>query len=498
MDRWACVDVPELPLQLLLRRRPEWTTLPAAVVERDDPGGKILWLNETARRSGVLPGQRYGAALALCRELRADVVGADDIRAGVRELTGQLQHFSPDVEPREEEPGVLWLGCRGLERLYRTAGRWARAVHEAVAALGFTATVVVGFSRFGSYVVARRHPRQRIVFADPGEERAAARGAPLDRLDVEARLREDLRKLGVTTVGGLLDLPMDGLRRRFGEAGVAWRRFAEGALHAPLAPERLTEPLAGAAELEAPEDDVERLLFAVKRQLDPLLDRLEREGRGVEALELALHLDAGGWRRESLRPARPTLAGARLLDLVRLRLEGQPLTGRVEELALEVRPANMKVEQLRLFVENPRRDRRAAERALARLRAELGEAAVVRARLREGHLPEAGFVWEPFGRAELPSARVPEGLDPILVRRIRRRPAPLPPRPHQLRDDGWLIRGEEHGPVVKMTGPYVVSGGWWVRPIHREYHYARTERGDLLWVYFDRRRRRWFLQGGVE
>jgi protein ImuB len=52
--------------------------------------------------------------------------------------------------------------------------------------------------------------------------------------------------------------------------------------------------------------------------------------------------------------------------------------------------------------------------------------------------------------------------------------------------------------VVKMTGPYVVSGGWWVRAVHREYHYARTERGDLMWVYYDRRRRRWFLQGGVE
>jgi protein ImuB len=49
-----------------------------------------------------------------------------------------------------------------------------------------------------------------------------------------------------------------------------------------------------------------------------------------------------------------------------------------------------------------------------------------------------------------------------------------------------------------MTGPYVLSGGWWVRPVHREYYYARTERGDLLWVFYDRPRRRWFLQGGVE
>jgi protein ImuB len=498
VDRWACVDVPALPLQLLLRRRPDWKPLPVAVVERDDPGGKILWINESARRAGVLPGLRYGAALALCRELRADVVGRDGIEAGVRELVARLQELSPEVEPRPSEPGVLWLGCRGLERLYRTAGRWAREVRAAVRALDLTATVVVGFSRFGSYVVARRFPEELIVFADPEQEQAAARAAPLARLDVEAKLREDLHKLGVTTVGGLLDLPMEGLRSRFGEAGVAWRRFAEGALHTPLAPEPIAEPLSGSVELDAPEEDVDRLVFAIKRRLDPLLDRLEHRGQGVQSLELGLRLDTGDWRRESLRPARPTLAGARLLDLVRLRLEGRPLDGKVEELSIEVRAADVRIEQLRLFAENPRRDRRAAERALARLRAELGEAAVVRARLSEGHLPEAGFVWEPLGRAELPAARIPESPDPTLVRRIRQRPAALPPRPNQLRDDGWLIRGAEHGAVTRMTGPYVLSGGWWVRPVHREYYYARTERGDLLWVFYDRPRRRWFLQGGVE
>lgn len=54
-----------------------------------------------------------------------------------------------------------------------------------------------------------------------------------------------------------------------------------------------------------------------------------------------------------------------------------------------------------------------------------------------------------------------------------------------------------------MSGPYIVSGGWWNRSfpggeVHREYHYARTEDGEILWVYYDRRRRRWYLTGKVE
>ena len=53
-------------------------------------------------------------------------------------------------------------------------------------------------------------------------------------------------------------------------------------------------------------------------------------------------------------------------------------------------------------------------------------------------------------------------------------------------------------PVIRFQGPYVVSGGWWNRPIHREYHYAETQKGDLLWVFYDKPRRRWFLHGRVE
>ena len=46
-------------------------------------------------------------------------------------------------------------------------------------------------------------------------------------------------------------------------------------------------------------------------------------------------------------------------------------------------------EQLAMFASKPRRDLRAANEALARVRAELGDDAVVRAVLRDGHLPEA-------------------------------------------------------------------------------------------------------------
>jgi protein ImuB len=53
-------------------------------------------------------------------------------------------------------------------------------------------------------------------------------------------------------------------------------------------------------------------------------------------------------------------------------------------------------------------------------------------------------------------------------------------------------------PATRVSGPYIVSGGWWARPVHREYHFAETETGRILWIYFDKTRRSWFLHGEVE
>ncbi|MBP7148092.1 MAG: DNA polymerase Y family protein [Acidobacteria bacterium] len=503
MGRWACVDVPALPLQLLLQRHPEWADGPAAVVAEDSPQARILWVNEPARRVRILPGMRYAAALSLSRELRAGVVPREEIDAGVRRLATRLRDGSPDVEPAAGEPGVFWLDGEGLEHVFRSAAAWGRVIHSAVSALGFAARVVVGFTRYGTYAVARSSRADAaapVVFRDPAEEQLAARAAPLERLGLEPALRDDLDKLGVTTLSEFLELSADGVHERFGDAAARMHRLASGAAWSPLQPLAPEERLAAREELGYADADIERLLFVLKRLLDPLLERLAARREAARELRVELKLDTGRCRHEALRPAQPTRAAAQLLDLVRLRLESAELDGKVEELEVELLGVKLDAEQARLFAEQPRRDLAAANRALARLRAEFGPESVVRARVRDGHLPEASFLWEPLAALDEgapPPARAGDA-PPVLVRRIAEKPEPLPSQSHHLRDDGWLIHHHEHGAVTKMSGPYVVSGGWWTRPVHREYHFAHTARGDLLWVYFDRQRRRWFLHGHVE
>src|SRR6058998_14761 len=232
MERLACVSLPAFPLQLLLRSHPDWAGYPAVVIDEDKPQGSVLWVNDTALRAGVFPGHRYAAALSLAAGLRAGEVSPAETAQAVAALTRQLMRFTPEVEPSSQEPGIFWLNGSGLKRLYDSPKIWARAFHTEIKAQNFQADVVVGFTRFGTYAVAKA-VRGVTVFRDPSEERRAAQKIPLDRLDLDPNFRATLFKLGIKTVGALLSLPPVGLRERFGpKAYHLYRMAAE--LWAPL------------------------------------------------------------------------------------------------------------------------------------------------------------------------------------------------------------------------------------------------------------------------
>jgi protein ImuB len=499
VDRLACADLPAFPLQILLIGKPDWASFPVVVVDEDRPQGTILWANERARQGGVLPGFRYAHALSLCRELRADVVPESVIRARLEDITELLRTLSPDVESSHDEPGTFWLSGTGMRSLYASASAWGRAIAGALAGAGWQARVAVGFTRFGSYAVTKLG-RALVVLRDIGAEQRAAREVPLDRIGIEPALRDLLAKLGIHTLGGYVGLPAGGLLLRFGAAAARLHALAQGQAWNPLRPQAAELPLEERIILDDPETDATRLLFAMKGAVATLLLGLAERAQAAAALLVAFELDHKQQQNELLKPAEATLDDRTLLRLLHLRLEASPPRAGVREIRLGVVGVPAQAEQLTLFREGARRDLRAGSQALAQLRAELGEGAVRRAVLRDGHLPETQFGWAPQDRVVAPRAQA--GRARVLVRRIHSRPLEIPPHRSAVHDDGWLISGLEYGAVLKMHGPFVMSGGWWLgdaaHAFVRQYAFADMRRGDCLWLYYDRVRRRWFIQGAVE
>ncbi|MDR7607614.1 MAG: DNA polymerase Y family protein, partial [Armatimonadota bacterium] len=208
--RLACVSLPAFPLQVLLRHHPEWKGYPAAVAEEDRPRARLVWVNDEARRAGVFPGLAYATALALLPTLRVGVVTLQEVGREVEAVAEGLYRHSPRVE-RADPPGTFWLDASGLELLHPSLEGWAASLRGELARAGWEATVVVGFSRFGTYAVARAC-RGVKVFPSPEEEYTAAGRVRLWELELDPEGVEALEKLGVRTVQDLRALPEVGLR----------------------------------------------------------------------------------------------------------------------------------------------------------------------------------------------------------------------------------------------------------------------------------------------
>jgi len=494
VDRIASVVVPALPLQLLLRDRPKWREVPTVVVQDDRPQAPILWANVLARRARILPGMTYAAARNLASDLRAGTVGDDVIDKATGRLFVTLCGYSPRVEPVRGDAGAFWLDPNGLDSLFGDLGAWSTAVVDALRGRDLFASCVVGFHRFRTLTLARTRTGVHVL-GDPRHERRLADTVGLHQLGMTPRLHDELLVLGVRTLGDLLQLPAAELRARFGEEAAAVHAAASDT-QVLLDARPLVDPVIDELPLDPPDDDHTRLLFGLRGVLHRMLGRLAARGQALTTLRIVLELDHASAVEVSVTPATPALDLTLLIDLVRLKLEALRLPAAIGNVRLECEGVRTTAAQLALFQSALRRDLDAGNRALARVRAAFGDEAVTKPMVRAAHLPEARGGWAPTSVLRLPSAVTEANPDdpPPLQRRMFARAIPLPPRPRH-EPEAWLGR---RGAITRMWGPFRLSGGWWVRMVERDYFYAQTQHGELLWMYFDRPRARWYLQGVVD
>jgi protein ImuB len=496
MKRVSCVLLPMLPLQILLRNKPHWTGAPVAVVDDEGPNGRITHLNALAKKSRLRIGMRQTVARDLLPNLHTAVVSTEETSDVGRELVTSLQTFSPRVEAIDHA-GAFHVDPEGLRRLYGGYCTWATSIHRYLRARHWHNAVTVGFHRHRALAIAMTHSGVTIL-ESADEERRQSDQTPLREFDLPGELCESLGALGIETLGEFLVLPASELHSRFGAKASALHDSFADDMQLPIQPHVFDEPARISFQVDPPDEDQNRLLFAIKGALHSLLHQVRARGEAIQSLQLSLHLERAPLHQEHIESASPTLDLMLLLELIRLRLAGlgeMRLQGAVEEVELLANTVRARAEQVALPGHQPRRDMSAAHRALDRIRAAYGEHSVTKARMREAHLPEACFRWEPIQHA---GAGEQNDAAPIssMIRRVYARPKPLPPRKPKEPEAGPTL-AKDHA-IEHMYGPYRVSGGWWKRLVERDYYYAETDHGDLLWLFYDRPRKRWFLHGVLD
>ncbi len=139
-----------------------------------------------------------------------------------------LGDFTPELEPAGIDEAYLDL--TGFESLYGPAWETALRIKQRIKEeIGITASIGIGSSKLMAKVASQLAKPDGVLEVAPGEERPFLAPLPVGMLPcVGPKTERVLKGMGVTTIGGLADLPASLLKGRFGLLGEMIHRYARG------------------------------------------------------------------------------------------------------------------------------------------------------------------------------------------------------------------------------------------------------------------------------
>jgi protein ImuB len=402
-----------------------------------------------------------------------------------------------DLVPRVEVvgPGLLYVPTEGASRYYGGEAEVARRVAK-------TLDKLMG-SRTGgeAYLGVADGP-----FAARWAAASATPGHPcvvedtigfLSRLDL-GTLRESMggtemidtfRWLGITTLGDLARLPRETLASRFGNPGLAAHRLASGEDRAAV-PREVPVELTARMSFEDPLETLEMVANAGADLAEKLMRGLRTGGVAPHTVTITAESATGVERTRVWRSADPfdekTLSD-RIGWQLRAWVETSGIPGGIA--GLSIVPDDLSGEGRQLGLLTDESSVLEAERALARAQAILGPDGVLSARSQGGRMPGEKVMWsrwgEPDSGTELdPSAPWP-GTTPGPT------PALVHPEPRIIGlewDEGMPSRvrvGSRWEPVLTWSGPWRLSGRWWLGEPSSDRYQIVTSAGAFLCVVSD-------------
>src|SRR5271170_7759890 len=224
---FACIFVPDFPVEALLRAEPGLRSQLLAVLEGKPPLQKVFAANENARHAGVSPGMTK-LQIETCTGL------AFRARSVLQEATAHAalldcaQSFSPRVEDAASDTIVLDL--LGMELLFGPLPKIARDLAHRALDLGLIANVAVAANPDTAILAARGF--RGVTVIPEGKESERLGNLPVEFLctghQESETLLETLRRWGIRTLRDLAALPNVALSQRLGQHGVYLQELARG------------------------------------------------------------------------------------------------------------------------------------------------------------------------------------------------------------------------------------------------------------------------------
>lgn len=473
---WLALTFDRLPLEAIQFS----VTEPVAVVDAEQRNSSLIAVNEVARVSGLAPGWAQTAALAAVPGLQVKGRQLSAERRLFDRLADWAGQFTSAVSQVDED--ALLLDIAGSLRLFGGCDGLLAAV-ERQYPLHFAPNCAIAPTPKAALWLSRHEAGRVVTTAELRREIAAL---PLAVTRWPEKRQSMLRQMGVRQLGGCWRLPRSGFARRFGPNALLDLDKALGTAPDPQLPYCSQYRFSSRIDFDEPTFDREQLAWAGERLLEELIQALRQRESGVEELKFSLWHDT-----EKSTPLVLSLTSncrelARFLLLLEDRLEYCQLPHPVCAISVVSSRLKHQVRQsISLQLEPDKGPVIAADHVVERLRGRLGPESVFGLCLVDCHSPELAWA-KTFA---MPSATVAGGA--------ARNSRPLwmleKPLPLVVGEGGPRYQGE----LAFVSGPERIETGWWDGcDMARDYYWAKSPAGPMLWVYRDRRSSgNWYLHG---
>lgn len=306
--------------------------------------------------------------------------------------------------------------------------------------------------------------------------------------------------LGVHGLEDVLNFRLNSLRERWGDFGVLlWNRLHSQDVQviSPLVPR---DPLVGYGYLDDPLGLVPLLMARFKPHLDILFARIAGLSRYAQRMDIVLHCEYSNKKYSlSVEPVSPTRDQELFEDLLEKKLTQLALENPIREFEISLIDVPEKVQQLDFF--EPRDNTEDRWRRLISF-AKQADCEMGFLQLEASHFPEQSFRlvtdWPEDFKAQDLVDRQDEALQ---IKSVYAKGLSASPRPSLLLEKPQVLTTAEVQRLRFMSEfpSERIESSWWQISTqdlkNRDYYFALSSQGQLLWVFKDRINSQVYLHG---
>jgi nucleotidyltransferase/DNA polymerase involved in DNA repair len=291
-----------------------------------DEQQQVLSADLAAQRRGITVGMSERRALIRCPEALAEAAQRYPVWEAQDDFLTEVRNFAGRWQPAGL--GSVYLDTEGI------AGdllSWSQGVVDHVHEQGWQPSLGATGSKYGAWVAGQVAGSNSALLLTPPMQRSFLSRQPVTVLPLAPDAIEQLRHLGIRTLGQFTRLPLAGIITRFGAAGKTAFRWAQGLDDRPVVPPWEAPEVSARLEFEPPLADRTILLNALWKQVQRLLLPLQERMQAISRINLtATRVDGRVLPSTHTFPV-PTAAGERVRLALgtafdRIRWEEQPAT----------------------------------------------------------------------------------------------------------------------------------------------------------------------------